>query len=32
MPRYTPENTRSFARYEGLENYLAARDRGKGVL
>jgi Kdo2-lipid IVA lauroyltransferase/acyltransferase len=32
MPRYTPENTRSFARYEGLEHYLAARDRGKGVL
>jgi len=32
MPRYTPENTRSFIRYEGLEHYLAARDRGKGVL
>jgi KDO2-lipid IV(A) lauroyltransferase len=32
MPRYTPENTRGFARYEGLEHYLAARDRGKGVL
>jgi KDO2-lipid IV(A) lauroyltransferase len=32
MPGYTRENTRSFARYEGLENYLAARDRGKGVL
>ncbi len=32
MPRYTPENTRDFARYEGLEHYLAARDRGKGVL
>ncbi|HZD48461.1 MAG TPA: lysophospholipid acyltransferase family protein [Silvibacterium sp.] len=31
MPHYTPENTRSFARYEGLEHYLAARDRGKGV-
>ena len=30
MPRYTPENTRDFARYEGLEHYLAARDRGKG--
>jgi KDO2-lipid IV(A) lauroyltransferase len=32
MPRYTPENTRGFARYEGLEHYLAARYRGKGVL
>jgi len=32
MPRYNPENTRSFACYEGLDHYLAARDRGKGVL
>ena len=32
MPRYTPEMTRSFIRYEGLEHYLAARDQGKGVL
>jgi Kdo2-lipid IVA lauroyltransferase/acyltransferase len=32
MPRYTPETTRSFIRYEGLEHYLAARDEGKGVL
>jgi Kdo2-lipid IVA lauroyltransferase/acyltransferase len=32
MPRYTPERTRSFIRYEGLEHYLAARDEGKGVL
>jgi KDO2-lipid IV(A) lauroyltransferase len=32
MPRYTPDNTRSFIRYEGLERYFAARDRGKGVL
>ncbi|MBV8673680.1 MAG: lysophospholipid acyltransferase family protein [Acidobacteriaceae bacterium] len=32
MPRYTRENTRPFARYEGLDHYLAARDRGKGVL
>ena len=32
MPRYTPEATRSFIRYEGLEYYLAARDKGKGVL
>lgn len=32
MPRYTRENSRDFLRYEGLQNYLAARDRGKGVL
>jgi KDO2-lipid IV(A) lauroyltransferase len=32
MPGYTPELTRSFIRYEGLEHYLAARDEGKGVL
>lgn len=32
MPRYTPGQTRSFIRYEGLEHYLAARDQGKGVL
>ncbi|MGB8539325.1 MAG: lysophospholipid acyltransferase family protein [Acidobacteriaceae bacterium] len=32
MPHYTPETTRSFIRYEGLEHYLAARDEGKGVL
>ncbi len=32
MPRYTPETTRSFIRYEGLEHYLAARNEGKGVL
>jgi KDO2-lipid IV(A) lauroyltransferase len=32
MPRYTPETTRRFIRYEGLEHYLAARDEGKGVL
>ena len=32
MPSYTRENTRSFLRYEGLEHYLAARERGKGVL
>jgi KDO2-lipid IV(A) lauroyltransferase len=31
MPRYTAENTRGWIRTEGLENYLAARDRGKGV-
>jgi Kdo2-lipid IVA lauroyltransferase/acyltransferase len=32
MPGYTPEAASRFIRYEGLENYLAARDRGKGVL
>jgi Kdo2-lipid IVA lauroyltransferase/acyltransferase len=32
MSAYTPENSRSFARYEGLDRYLAVRDRGKGVL
>ncbi|HVZ83656.1 MAG TPA: lysophospholipid acyltransferase family protein [Terracidiphilus sp.] len=32
MPRYTPENTRNWIRTEGMENYLAARARGKGVL
>jgi len=32
MPRYTRENTRASIRYEGLENYLAAREQGRGVL
>lgn len=32
MPSYTPEFASSFIRYEGLEHYLAARARGKGVL
>jgi KDO2-lipid IV(A) lauroyltransferase len=32
MPHYTRENTRNLFRYEGLEHYLAARDRGQGVL
>jgi KDO2-lipid IV(A) lauroyltransferase len=32
MPHYTPDISRSFIRYEGLEHYLAARDEGKGVL
>jgi KDO2-lipid IV(A) lauroyltransferase len=32
MPSYTPENTRSFLRYDGLERYLSAREKGKGVL
>ena len=32
MPRLTPGNTRGRMRTEGLEHYLAARARGKGVL
>ncbi len=32
MPDYTAETASRFIRYEGLENYLAARKRGKGVL
>jgi len=32
MSRYTRQNTPHFLRYEGLEHYLAARERGKGVL
>lgn len=32
MPKYTPENTRPFLRCDGLERYLAARERGRGVL
>jgi len=32
MSTYTPACAARFIRYEGLENYLAARDRGKGVL
>lgn len=32
MPKYTLENTQGFIRYEGLKNYEAARERGKGVL
>ena len=32
MPKFTRENTQSFLRCEGLEHYLVARDRGKGVL
>ena len=32
MTRYTPENTRDLLRTEGLEHYLAAKARGKGVL
>ena len=32
MPRYTVQNTRRWIRTEGLENYLAATARGRGVL
>jgi len=32
FPDYTLENVESIAVYDGLENYLAARDQGKGVL
>ena len=32
MSRYTRENTRDLIRYEGLEHYLAAQERGRGVL
>ncbi|MGB9228895.1 MAG: lysophospholipid acyltransferase family protein [Terracidiphilus sp.] len=32
MSRYTAENTRCWMRTEGLEHYLAAQARGKGVL
>jgi Kdo2-lipid IVA lauroyltransferase/acyltransferase len=32
MTRYTPENTRAWLRTEGLEHYVAAEARGKGVL
>ncbi len=32
MPGYTPRTASRFIRYEGLENYLQARERGKGVL
>jgi len=32
MARYTPENTQGRIRTQGLENYLAAQARGKGVL
>ena len=32
MARYTAENTRNWMRTEGLDHYLAAQARGKGVL
>src|SRR6266513_1004974 len=32
FPDYTLQNVQSFTVHDGLENYLAARERGKGVL
>lgn len=32
MPRYTPQNTRSWIRTEGIQHFLDAQSRGKGVL
>jgi KDO2-lipid IV(A) lauroyltransferase len=32
MPDYTAASASEFIRYEGLENYLKAREQGKGVL
>ena len=32
MSRYTPENTRGWVRTVGLDDYLAAVERGKGVM
>lgn len=32
MPHYTPANTQSFLGYQGLEHFLDAERRGKGVL
>jgi KDO2-lipid IV(A) lauroyltransferase len=32
MSRYTPESTRELVRYEGLEHFQAAKERGRGVL
>ena len=32
MARYSPAEAQRHIRYEGLENYLAARNRGRGVL
>jgi KDO2-lipid IV(A) lauroyltransferase len=32
MPGYTAESASQFIHYEGLDNYLKARERGKGVL
>ena len=32
LTRYTPESTQNWMRTEGLQHYLAAKERGKGVL
>ncbi len=32
MPRYTPQNTRGWIHTEGIEHFLAAQARSKGVL
>jgi KDO2-lipid IV(A) lauroyltransferase len=32
MADYTPQQASQFVRYEGLNHYLAARERGRGVL
>lgn len=32
MPHYTAERASTFIRYDGLENYLRAREKGNGVL
>lgn len=32
LPRITRQNVSEIVEYQGLENYIAARDRGKGVL
>jgi len=32
FPRYTAENARAVAVYDGFENYAADRDKGRGVL
>lgn len=32
MPGYSAERASEFIRYEGLDNYLRARDKGRGVL
>jgi KDO2-lipid IV(A) lauroyltransferase len=32
FPSYTSKNAHDIATYDGLENYVAARERGKGVL
>lgn len=32
MPKYTRDSSGEFIRYEGLEHYLSARERGRGVM